>query len=140
MTVGGGAESDILENCILSADPELLYILLVDRTTGRNNIWATNDYSQNVDGFYYNDEITSGKITGDNWTLIMPRVLKEKQLQQARVREKSEVFTPSWICNAQNNLVDNAWFGREKFSIKRLSRRGFIHGLLLKTESHSPKA
>lgn len=25
----------------------------------------------------------------------------------------AEVFTPSWICNAQNNLVDNEWFGRE---------------------------
>jgi hypothetical protein len=25
----------------------------------------------------------------------------------------AEVFTPSWVCNAQNNLVDNAWFGRE---------------------------
>ena len=23
------------------------------------------------------------------------------------------MFTPSWICNAQNNLIDNAWFGRE---------------------------
>lgn len=25
----------------------------------------------------------------------------------------AEVFTPSWICNKQNNLVDNAWFGRD---------------------------
>jgi hypothetical protein len=25
----------------------------------------------------------------------------------------AEVFTPSWICNAQNNLVDNSWFGKE---------------------------
>ena len=25
----------------------------------------------------------------------------------------AEVFTPSWICNAQNNLVDNSWFGTE---------------------------
>jgi hypothetical protein len=24
----------------------------------------------------------------------------------------AEVFTPSWICNAQNNLIDNAWFGK----------------------------
>jgi hypothetical protein len=23
----------------------------------------------------------------------------------------AEVFTPSWICNAQNNLIDNVWFG-----------------------------
>ena len=25
----------------------------------------------------------------------------------------AEVFTPSWLCNKQSNLVDNAWFGRE---------------------------
>ena len=23
------------------------------------------------------------------------------------------MFTPSWVCNKQNNLVDNAWFGAE---------------------------
>lgn len=25
----------------------------------------------------------------------------------------AEVFTPSWVCNKQNNLVDEAWFGRK---------------------------
>ena len=25
----------------------------------------------------------------------------------------AEVFTPSWVCNAQNNLIDEAWFGRK---------------------------
>ena len=25
----------------------------------------------------------------------------------------AEVFTPSWICNTQNNLIDEAWFGRK---------------------------
>ena len=34
-------------------------------------------------------------------------------MQQQRSREMAEVFTPSWICNKQNNLIDNAWFGRE---------------------------
>jgi hypothetical protein len=43
----------------------------------------------------------------------MPRVHKDKVLQLSRSKEMAEVFTPSWICNAQNNLVDNSWFGRE---------------------------
>jgi hypothetical protein len=43
----------------------------------------------------------------------MPRVQKDKEMQQSRVRDMAEVFTPSWICNAQNNLIDSAWFGRE---------------------------
>ena len=32
--------------------------------------------------------------------------------KNSRTRDKAEVFTPSWICNAQNNLVDEHWFGR----------------------------
>ena len=43
----------------------------------------------------------------------MPRVLKHRDTQGARSREMAEVFTPSWICNAQNNLIDEAWFGRK---------------------------
>ena len=43
----------------------------------------------------------------------MPRILKSRDTQTARSREMAEVFTPSWICNAQNNLIDEAWFGRK---------------------------
>lgn len=43
----------------------------------------------------------------------MPRVLKDKQAQLDRTKDKAEVFTPSWVCNAQNNLIDEAWFGRK---------------------------
>ncbi|MBQ7142818.1 MAG: restriction endonuclease subunit M, partial [Bacteroidaceae bacterium] len=45
--------------------------------------------------------------------VIMPRVLKDKQLQIDRTKDKAEVFTPSWVCNAQNNLIDEAWFGHK---------------------------
>ena len=43
----------------------------------------------------------------------MPRVHKDKIVQLSRSKEMAEVFTPSWICNTQNNLVDNSWFGTE---------------------------
>ncbi len=37
-----------------------------------------------------------------------------------RVKDKAEVFTPSWICNRQNNLIDNAWFEKENvFNIEK---------------------
>ena len=50
---------------------------------------------------------------------------KDKDLQQIRVREMAEVFTPSWICNAQNNLIDNAWFKRENvFNTKIVLENG----------------
>ena len=31
----------------------------------------------------------------------------------AKICKVLECNTPSWICNKQNNLVDNAWFGSE---------------------------
>lgn len=40
--------------------------------------------------------------------LIVPRSQKAKAEQKARTKEKAEVFTPSWVCNLQNNLLDNA--------------------------------
>lgn len=105
--------TDIRESNLYSQSPELLKILLMDHTTQKNIFWATKDYKDLGQGFDSHDEILPEKITSDNGLVIMPRVLKEKQLQQDRVRNKAEVFTPSWICNTQNNLVDNAWFGRE---------------------------
>lgn len=110
---------DIKENEILALDPSLLDILLIDRSlsmkTGRveNIFWATNDYQHLGKGFQYKDQIQINSITENNEGVIMPRILKEKQLQQARVRDKAEVFTPSWICNTQNNIADFKWFGRE---------------------------
>jgi hypothetical protein len=44
---------------------------------------------------------------------------KDKQLQQVRSRSMAEVFTPSWICKAQNNLIDAAWFGKKNVFNKR---------------------
>ncbi len=109
---------DIKENDIFELSPELLNTLLKDHTLSTdecqvNIFWATDNYAERGEGFQYSDQITIDKITGDNGNVIVPRALKSRQQQQQRSREMAEVFTPSWICNKQNNLVDNAWFGRE---------------------------
>lgn len=104
---------DIKENEILNSDPKLLEILLKDNSSGKNIIWATDDYAGNGEGFSANDQITIDSVTGENGELIKPRTEKTKQEQLNRIRNKAEVFTPSWICNQMNNLVDEAWFGRK---------------------------
>lgn len=104
---------DILENDILQRYPDVLAELLRDHTTGRNIFWATNDYEELGDGYNFVDEITIEIITGSNEGVIKPRVLKSKENQKGRAQKMAEIFTPSWICNAQINLVDNDWFGRE---------------------------
>lgn len=103
---------DVKENKILEMDSELLSILLKDNSSGKNIIWATDNYAQKGAGYMANDTISIFAITGKNGNIIKPRTEKSKQEQQSRVRDKAEVFTPSWICNKQNNLIDNAWFGR----------------------------
>ena len=104
------AEIDILENDIFEKYPEVLDILLRDHTTQQNIFWATDNYQELGNEYQFHSQIKTTSITGDNGHIIMPRVKKDKDLQQSRVREMAEVFTPSWICNAQNNLIDNAWF------------------------------
>lgn len=104
---------DIRENRILELDSTLLNILLKDNSSGQNIIWATDDYTQYDSTYTKDKQITVFSVTGKNGMIIKPRVEKTKKEQLTRVRDKAEVFTPSWICNKQNNLVDNAWFRSE---------------------------
>lgn len=103
---------DVKENELMMIDPMILHLLLQDKTTGKNLIWATDDYVSYGNGFQFNDEITVEKITGDYGRVIMPRSIKSKETQSNRTRNMAEVFTPTWICNKMNNLVDESWFGR----------------------------
>lgn len=104
---------DIKENNLYRLDSRLLDILLADRTTKKNLIWATDNYSSRGPGYKASDNINVYAIIKRNGSIIKPRVEKSKKEQTDRVKSKAEVFTPSWICNAQNNLIDNAWFERE---------------------------
>lgn len=111
-------EADVLEDYILGLSPDLMDALLKDHTMSkdrcqRNIFWATSDYESLGKGYEYSSQIQPELITGSNGHVIMPRVLKARDTQRDRSRGMAEVFTPSWICNAQNNLIDNAWFGRE---------------------------
>lgn len=111
---------DILENELIEKYPDVLGILLRDQTTQKNIFWATDNYDYLGDAYKFNSEILPELITGEKGNVIMPRVHKDKILQLSRSKEMAEVFTPSWICNAQNNLVDNAWFEEENIFNKEI--------------------
>ena len=102
-------EIDFMEESI---DSGLLKILLKDRSTGENIIWATSDYERFGYGFRSTDSINSSSVVGRYKIIIRPRVAKHKYNQADRTREKAEVFTPAWVCNKQNNLIDEQWFGK----------------------------
>jgi hypothetical protein len=52
-------------------------------------------------------------VNGGSEKFIRPRITKSYEKQNNRTRNKAEVFTPSWVCNEQNNLIDEQWFGRK---------------------------
>lgn len=104
---------DISENEIMKYGEPLLDILLTDRTTHHNIIWGTTDYESYGEEYRAQFPITISLITGKNKNVIQPRICKEKNHQTNRTKDKAEVFTPSWMCNEQNNLIDKSWFGRE---------------------------
>lgn len=103
---------DISENALLRSFPRVLEALLLDHTTRRPIFWATDHYAGLGPGYGRHDSITPERITGEHGDVIRPRVLKSREQQLDRTKQMAEVFTPAWVCNAQNNLVDEAWFGR----------------------------
>lgn len=112
--------------------------LLKDHTTQQNIYWATDSYADLGDEYDFYAPITLEKMTSyvsDEGKvlskqayeelieqdpelrnrfqeIIRPRSIKSREEQSKRAKDKAEVFTPAWICNAQNNLLDEAWFGR----------------------------
>ena len=94
---------DVIEEDIVQYSQELLNILLKDRTTKENIIWATSDYISHGELYATTEQIYASLITGVHSKLIQPRVAKAHEQKNSRTRDKAEVFTPSWICNAQNN-------------------------------------
>ena len=134
-------EADISENQLLVSYGEKVCMnLLKDHTTQQNIYWATDSYAELGEEFTFYAPITLDKITSyisDEGVvatkeqydaiikqtpearlcyqeMIRPRAVKSKQEQTQRAKDKAEVFTPAWICNAQNNLIDEAWFGRKE--------------------------
>ena len=134
-------EADISENQLLVSYGEKVCMnLLKDHTTQQNIYWATDSYADLGEEFTFYAPITLDKITSyisdegvvatkkqydaiikqtpeakeHYQEMIRPRAVKSKQEQTQRAKDKAEVFTPAWICNAQNNLIDEAWFGRNE--------------------------
>lgn len=96
---------------------EALRILLQDKTTGENIIFATDMYSSY--GYSECNQMTETAILGFDSCDIQPRVLKAQSEQSVRTRKKAEVFTPTWICNRMNNHCDDEWFGTENIFNKQ---------------------
>ena len=73
-----GFERDIKEWYIRERMPEVLDVLLIDRTTGKNIMWGTKDYESRGKDFGEWKEIKADLIANENDKVIVPRVCKSK--------------------------------------------------------------
>ena len=97
---------DISEEQLAMESADLLKILLKDRTTKRNIVWATHSYELLGKGFAPSDRITPSRVTGAYANLIQPRSEKSKYEQKDRTKIRAEVFTPTWLVEKQNGYVE----------------------------------
>ncbi|MCQ2751490.1 MAG: hypothetical protein MJ189_00025 [Coriobacteriales bacterium] len=99
---------DLLEYKVIDEFPGVLEILLLDRTTNENILWGSDNYLDLSSSYLPESPMTLKAIT-EHRKLIQPRNLKPKHIQKKRMVTKGEVFTPAWLCNVQNNKLDQNW-------------------------------
>lgn len=92
---------------------DVLPILLLDRTTKKNIIFATESYADRGSDYGAKNQITEHLLSTNDGCIIQPRVLKDSDEQLLRTRRKAEVFTPAWVCCMMINHLDEDWFGRQ---------------------------
>ena len=100
-------------NYMARTNDMVLATLLKDQTLStaectRNIFWASEGPQHG-----YFEEISPEHLRSKEQSPLISRVYKDQWLQVSRAKKHAEVFTPAWICNAQNNLVDEQWFGRK---------------------------
>lgn len=89
----------------------VLDLLLQDKSTKKNIIWATDTYEEYGEGFTDKEQMNMSTLLRRT-DIIRPRIQKSQEAQAERTRKKAEVFTPAWLCNQMNNYCDEDWFGR----------------------------
>lgn len=89
----------------------VLDLLLQDKSTKKNIIWATDTYEELGEDFTDKAQMNAHSLLRRP-DLIRPRIQKSQEAQEQRTRKKAEVFTPAWLCNQMNNYCDDDWFGR----------------------------
>ena len=85
---------------------DILKILLKDRTTRKNIIWATDSYQDMGEGYQAKDHIKESLFKNEAGQIIKPRVEKDDEEQSKRTRGKGEVFTPTWIIKKKIDLIE----------------------------------
>lgn len=103
--------NDIKGQHIQDIDPKLLKLFLSDKTTKKYLRWGSDNYIGYGEEYGADQEMSPELVIRSYEFIIQPRVIKTEEEKANRTKDRAEVFTPSWVCNEQNNLIDNAWLG-----------------------------
>lgn len=83
--------------------------LLMDKTTEKTILWATDSYEHDPATNVAKEQILELINNGQ----LQPRVYKSLEERKERTKKKAEVFTPSWICKKMIDMceeqVDMDW-------------------------------
>ena len=85
---------DLLEQELLDHERTLLEILLQDKTTKKNIIWATDDYAELGEPYSFKKEILPELVTGEQDSLIQPRVEKHWSIRPTAPVTKQRCLPP----------------------------------------------
>ncbi len=107
---------NIQDDILKLASMKLLDALLIDKSTKKNILWATDAYETFGELYAANREIVSPLIIGSKADLIKTRARKALEQQNERTKRRGEVFTPLWICNKMNDYFDELWKEQGKMS------------------------
>lgn len=91
---------------------KLLNLLLTDKTSKGNIIWATDVYNDFGENYRRDKEITGELLIWERFRLIS-RAEKTGDAQAKRTKAHAEVFTPLWVVKKMNDYIDAEWFGYE---------------------------
>ena len=113
---------DIKENYIYRLDNELLTILLRDKSSGKNIIWATDNYSSRGSGYRSYDHITVKAITGYHGSREPRNPKKSKQTASVIKRRCSPL-----LGSATNRIISSITHGlvRTLCSTRKPKRHGW---------------
>lgn len=101
---------------------KLLKKLLVDKTTKKNIMWATDAYRALGAGYERNREMDEDLITGMHADVIKTRARKAMEQQSERTKQHAEVFTPLWVVKKMVDHADEEWFGVSDMFFKDVER------------------
>ena len=115
---------DLLEQELLDHERTLLEILLQDKTTKKNIIWATDDYAELGEPYSFKKEILPELVTGEQDSLIQPRVEKHWSIRPTAPVTKQRCLPPVGSATHRTIWWMSSGLAGRKFSTSRRRCRG----------------